>query len=139
MYEKYRDDVEFFVVYVKEAHPTDGWQLGINERDKVLFAQPTTIDQRVDVAHAMCQELKISIPTLIDNIENTTEKSYSAHPDRLYLVGVDGRIAYKSGRGPWGFKPRELEKEIRRTLGLEAEDAESDPPAKSRSRRRAAG
>ena len=28
--------------------------------------------------------------------------------DRLYLVGRDGRIAYRGGEGPFGFKPNEL-------------------------------
>ncbi len=137
MYEKYGDGVEFFMVYVREAHPTDGWQVGSNEREEVLFAQPTSLDERVDVAHAMCEQLEIAIPTLVDNMKNTTEKDYSAHPDRLYLVGMDGTIAYKSGRGPWGFKPPELENAIRKTLGLEVEESTPDE-APARRRRRAA-
>ena len=27
VYKKYRDDVEFMMVYVREAHPTDKWWL----------------------------------------------------------------------------------------------------------------
>lgn len=45
-------------------------------------------------------------------MDNTTDLAYSALPDRLYLVGTDGRIAYKSGRGPMGFRPDELEAAI---------------------------
>jgi hypothetical protein len=29
-------------------------------------------------------------------------------PDRLYLIDRTGRVAYKGGRGPFGFKPPEL-------------------------------
>ena len=39
-------------------------------------------------------------------------KTYGAHPDRLYLVGRDGKIAYTGGRGPTGFRPDELEEAI---------------------------
>jgi hypothetical protein len=30
-------------------------------------------------------------------------------PSRLYLIDGAGKVAYKSGRGPFGFKPAELE------------------------------
>ncbi len=45
-------------------------------------------------------------------MDNTTDLAYSALPDRLYLVGTDGRIAYKSAPGPMGFRPDELEAAI---------------------------
>ena len=37
-------------------------------------------------------------------------------PDRLYLIGVDGRVAYKSKPGPFGFKPDALEAALREAL-----------------------
>jgi hypothetical protein len=33
-------------------------------------------------------------------------------PSRLYLIDREGRIAFKSGRGPWGFRPAELEQAL---------------------------
>ncbi len=50
--------------------------------------------------------------TLIDDMDNSTDLAYSALPDRLYLVGKDGRIAYRSGPGPMGFRPDQLEAAI---------------------------
>ena len=52
------------------------------------------------------------MPTLIDDMENSTDLAYSALPDRLYLVGADGKIAYKSERGPMGFRPDDFEAAI---------------------------
>jgi len=40
---------------------------------------------------------------------STTEKAYTGWPDRIYLIDKQGRIAYKSKPGPFGFKPEELE------------------------------
>ena len=48
---------------------------------------------------------------------NSTDLAYSALPDRLYLVGKDGTIAYKSGQGPMGFRPDEFEAAIKDYLG----------------------
>jgi len=41
---------------------------------------------------------------------------YGAWPDRLYLVGKDGKIAMAGGRGPFDFKPDKLEKAIQKEL-----------------------
>ena len=46
--------------------------------------------------------------------------------DRLYVVDRDGRIAYKSAAGPFGFKPAEVEA----TLGRLLPPANLDPEAR---------
>ena len=46
---------------------------------------------------------------LVDTIGDTVGARYSGMPSRLYLIDHRGRVAYKSGRGPFGFKPAELE------------------------------
>jgi alkylhydroperoxidase family enzyme len=38
--------------------------------------------------------------------------AYSGMPDRLYLIDREGRVAYKGGRGPFGFKSGELEQAL---------------------------
>jgi hypothetical protein len=87
-----------------------------NERDVVFFAQPTTFDERASVAQSCALRLDLSIPTLIDDMENSTDQKYYALPDRLYLVGRNGRIAYRGAPGPWGFVAAELEKAIQNYL-----------------------
>ena len=84
----------------------------INEDEDVVYAQPTSEDEREHVAEACSTHLDLAIPTIIDDMDNTTDLAYSALPDRLYLVGKDGRIAYKSARGPMGFRPDEFEAAI---------------------------
>jgi hypothetical protein len=105
--------VAFFVVYVQEAHPTDGWQIPPNEQEGVLYEQPKTGEEREAVAEACVVGMNLSIPTLIDEMTNEVDRAYAALPDRLYLIDAEGRVAYRSGPGPWGFKPEELEAAIR--------------------------
>jgi len=104
--------VEFFVVYIQEAHPTDAWQVPDNEQEGILYKQPRNTGEREAVASACMIGMDASIPTLIDKMTNEVDLQYAALPDRLYLVGADGRIAYRSNTGPWGFKPDELETAI---------------------------
>ena len=116
LYETYGKDVKFLMVYIREAHPTDGWQSRANEREGILIKQPTTFEERLDVAKQMCTKLDISIPGVIDGMDNKVNQAYSAAPDRLYLVSKDGNVAYKGGPGPRGFDPDELEDAIKQEL-----------------------
>jgi hypothetical protein len=116
LHDRYKDKVEFLLVYIREAHPTDGWQLPVNQREGVLYADPKTQEERHEVASVCVRKLDIRMPALIDNLKNTTEADYSGWPDRLYLIDREGRIAYKGERGPAGFHPAELEAAIARSL-----------------------
>jgi hypothetical protein len=118
MFDKYGKEVEFYVVYIREAHPTDGRQVGENTKAGILIKQPTTIEERLAAATQMCTKLEISLPTLIDKLDDKVGQAYNAWPDRLYLVGRDGKIAYQGGPGPRGFRPEELEAAIKKELGL---------------------
>ena len=116
LYRRFSDRVEFFVVYIREAHPTDEWQVESNESEKILFAQPTTLAARSEIAQVCSLKLELPIPTLIDDMENSTDRKYYALPDRLYLIGIDGRVAYRGGPGPFGFVAAELETAIEKYL-----------------------
>lgn len=116
MQAKFSKDVEFFLVYIREAHPSDGRQSRGNARSGIDVKQPTTFKERLAVATQMCTKLEISIPTLIDNLDDKVNRDYAAWPDRFYLVGADGKIAFKGGRGPFGFKPAELSDAIEKEL-----------------------
>jgi type I thyroxine 5'-deiodinase len=45
---------------------------------------------------------------VLDEFDNTTEKAYTGWPDRIYLIDANGRVAFKSKPGPFGFKPELL-------------------------------
>ena len=117
MYEAYKDRVAFLFVYIREAHPDDEWQLGANRTDSVVFAQPTTLGIRQDVAQSCSMALKLTMPCLADDMDNRVDDAYAAWPERLFVVDADGRIAYAGGQGPWGFTPKHIRKWLRRNVG----------------------
>jgi hypothetical protein len=73
---------------------------------------PQTIEERRHVAGSCATALDYGIPTLVDDMNDTVNKAYAAWPTRLYLIGLDGRVVYAGGLGPFGFKPVELERAI---------------------------
>ena len=87
-----------------------------NEKVGVAVAQPTTYEERSAVAEQCAAKLKPSIPLLVDDLSDTVGNAYSGMPARLYVIDTEGKVAYKSGRGPFGFKPEEMEQALLMTL-----------------------
>ncbi len=117
MYEGYKDRVNFTIIYLREAHPSDGWQMPQNEKDGVEFNQPTTTEERIEVAGTCVKDLKLSLPCLIDNLEDQANKVYCGWPDRFYVIEKGGKVAFQGGIGPQGFKPDEADAVIRKLVG----------------------
>jgi thiol-disulfide isomerase/thioredoxin len=109
LYQRYKGRATFAMVYVREAHPTDGWRMESNDRLGVVAAQPRTYDERAKVAQTCGQLLGLGFPMLVDTIDDRAGNLYSGMPGRLYVIDRQGKIAFKSGRGPYLFKPAELE------------------------------
>ena len=126
LYRKFSDQVKFIKIYIREAHPVDGWWLGkgstkllikfYSPRVATNIIDPTTIEERRAVARDCEQALQYGIKTYVDEIDDRVNKAYAALPTRLYLIGIDGRVEYTSGLGPIGFKPAEFGKAINNYL-----------------------
>jgi hypothetical protein len=108
--------VYFLVVYIREAHPEEGWIIPENRRSGIAVHEPATDRERRAVASTCAVNLRISMPTVVDGVDNAVASAYGGWPDRLYLIGSDGRVAFQGGEGPFGFKPEELERAIVREL-----------------------
>ena len=100
--------MKFLLVYIREAHPSDGRQIPQNVRDGVVFEQPRTDEARAKVAGECVEHLKLTLPCVVDGMDNRVGAAYSGWPVRLFIVGTDGKILYKSDPGPRGFKVADM-------------------------------
>lgn len=103
LYATYGDRVQFFCVYIQEAHPTDGWQVPANLAASVLHAQPRSLDERAQVAKACTLTLNLRMPMLLDTMTNDVDTKYAALPERLYVLDAAGKVFFKSVMGSMGF------------------------------------
>ena len=104
MYEKNKAKADFYLIYTKEAHASDGRRPSTS----VIIKTHTTLEERSKAASSCLAGLKITIPTLVDDMKDSVAKAYASHPDRLFIIGADGKIAYRGDRGPRGFDPKEM-------------------------------
>ena len=72
------------------------------------IADQTTLEERNVVAERFRQHIDLGMPTVVDDVDDAVSAAYAGWPTRLYLIGVDGRVAYRGGLGPYGFWPRKL-------------------------------
>jgi len=87
-----------------------------NIRQNVLYNLPHSFEERTAVADSCVRKLNIRIPALIDNFDNTTETAYTGWPDRMYVLDRNGRVAFKTTPGPFGFEPAGVEQALKKVL-----------------------
>jgi hypothetical protein len=107
IYNDYKDHADFLTVYVREAHPTDEWQMKSNVKEDVCYAQPKTLEQRMAIANDFTKRFKFPLPFGVDDMSNAADRVYSAWPERIYIIDESGHIAYRGGMGPFNYKPDE--------------------------------
>lgn len=123
VYDRFQDRADFLWIYVREAHPSDGFRPARH----VSIEQPATFGRRQQVAGTCSADLKLTIPVLVDDMEDTVAKAYNALPDRLFILNADGTIAYRGDRGPRGFKVDEMEQALAKLVPAASVTKDSAP------------
>lgn len=118
LYKKYRDKAQFLLIYIREAHPESTILIEEENGGKSLkkFLQTDSFETRSGNAQSCRALLDVPFPILVDGEANGTLAAYGAWPNRLVVVGKDGKIAWDSGKGPQGFRPERLNKWLSENL-----------------------
>jgi len=111
------------VVYIREAHAVDSaWPMATP--DGAVMEEPRTLAEREEHASHCMGTLDLApLAALVDDMDDSANRLYEAWPDRLVLVDREGRVAYRSGPGPFGFDVDGFERAIERELSSGADGA----------------
>lgn len=89
--------VRFYMVYVREAHPSDGAKApeipGIPP-SKVTLPMAKGLGEKAAHADKCAREFALPFPILVDGMDNAVELAYSGWPYRLYLIDKAGRVRF---------------------------------------------
>lgn len=116
-YEDFGGRADFYVVYIAEAHSIDGWQTESNEAEGIRIRQHERFEDRVAAAELCAEKLALTIPTLVDGMDDAANKAFAAWPERLYIINTEGVIHYAGGPGPYEFRPEEARASLATLLG----------------------
>jgi hypothetical protein len=102
--------VSFLLVYIAEAHPGSIVSVPTEKGTMELEVIPptSTMEERMTNMREMVGLLGFTLPVVVDDEENSVKNLYAGWPDRLYVIGVDGKIKFKSAPGPMGYKVPDL-------------------------------
>lgn len=100
---KYQRDVDFLIIYIEEAHPSDGW---VTTDSPYSIPQHRSLEDRVSAAQVL-QQGAPSCSLVLDTMANSSSSAYGAYFERLYVI-QNGTIMYQGGRGPDGYQVSEL-------------------------------
>ena len=88
-------NADFITIYIKEAHPLDGWYI---PGEKYDIHQHKTIDDRI-VAAKQLEDYGVSCPILLDTMDDEGVYQYAAHPEALYII--ENGVVQLKGLGPF--------------------------------------
>ena len=100
-------------MYIGDAHPKDGWKIGINDMDGTAIArnQTTSIDNRRGGARKLL-ELNpgdTEAHVVVDSMDNTLVQAYEAMTLSLRLYAIHKQQVASQGRvGPYKLSPESL-------------------------------
>lgn len=100
VYEKFRKDFSFVMIYIREAHSLDGHHSRLGR-----VTDPKTAAQRISAARGCRKALKLPFRILTDRIDDRIATRWGAWPIRLFVVNTEGTVVYSGKPGPWGYSP----------------------------------
>jgi hypothetical protein len=83
----------------------------------VLLAQHRSLDERCAAARAGVERLGLTMPVLVDGMDDAVSEAFAAWPERLYVAEPGGRLAYVGGPGPFEFEPDDAAEVLARLVG----------------------
>jgi hypothetical protein len=103
-YEDYKDIADFYLVYIKEAHAEDS-NRPVGYAKELGIKEHANFGERCQVAERLFADKELTMPCLVDGMNDEANKAYHAYPDRIFVIRKDGKLAVAAKRGPFGFKP----------------------------------
>lgn len=70
-----------------------------------VLPEPADLDGRAAHGDRCVGDLGLTIPMVLDGMDNQVGEAYDAWPDRIYVLDKDGKVAWKAGPGPFRFDP----------------------------------
>ncbi|MBI3462955.1 MAG: hypothetical protein HY000_07820 [Planctomycetes bacterium] len=136
LYEDYKDRAHIYVMYIREAHPVGGPR---RPPEEFKISDPKTLEERQRVAREFAEKVGLTIPILVDTMDDHVEQSYAGWPDRIYVIDATGKIAFQGDSGPRGFPPaiQATPGVLDELLGRKPKDEQRDEKASGRKKRRA--
>lgn len=113
----YTGRAKFAIVYIAEAHPTDGWDVNSDHRIRAHVE----LEDRIAAARTLRTEVNgiapeaAAIPLLVDEMGNAASLAFGALPERLAILQGE-KLFWLGGPGPHCYSTEEMVTALDRAL-----------------------
>jgi Iodothyronine deiodinase len=76
-----------------------------NLDEDVLLRQHVSLDERFAAAREGVARLGLTMPVLVDDMDDAVSEAFAAWPERVYVAERGGRLRFVGGPGPFEFDP----------------------------------
>lgn len=91
--DRQRNRADYFIVYTREAHAVDEWEVERNRLDRVAVRQPADTEARLRHVRRFARRLKYDLPILVDTIDDATARAYGLFPNGAVVIDKDRTVA----------------------------------------------
>ena len=98
------------IIYIEEAHASDGWRFENNYDIK----QHRSIEDRLMAAKKL-RDIGTGCSIVVDRMDNQANALYGGLYERLYII-LNSVVVYAGDRGPYGYRPDEVHDWLKKYL-----------------------
>ena len=117
LYSRYKSEVPFYLIYIREAHSTADWMSTQNQREGIALPAAANMLEQQEHATMCVRKFHIDFPTLLDGMDGAAERAYSAWPSKAVLVDRHGRILFSTGLSEQDFDALRFEAALKKLSG----------------------
>ena len=118
---EYQGRATFALIYLEEAHPTDGWMMDMVSHQikqhtsalerhaaaAIMHGELETVVTAISKEAAEAAESPLTMPSLlVDSMENLASTTFGALPERLVIL-YKGEVMFLGGKGPEDYSVEE--------------------------------
>jgi hypothetical protein len=92
LYHDVEGKANVFLIYTREAHPVDGWDVERNKVENIQLQQPTSERARKSAARQAHDSLHLAMPILMDLMDDTVTEEYGGFPNAAVVIGANGVV-----------------------------------------------
>jgi Spy/CpxP family protein refolding chaperone len=82
------------IIYTKENYPAGDWDIERNKEQNISISQASNMDARIAAARQARDRLELSVPILLDSMDDKTASDYDAFSNAAVLIGRDGTVLF---------------------------------------------